>query len=120
MLVTGKKIDSMDMVSKPGLIMLVTKETMNMEKNMELELSNGQMALLILESFTTIISMAKASILGLTIENTKATGEQTKCTAKVLSIGQMEESMLENTPRIRRKAMENSFGPMADAIEVNG
>ena len=84
------------------------------------ELSSGPMALLILESFTTIISTAKASTLGLTIENTKATGEQTKCMAKVLSIGQMVESMLENTPKIRRKAMENSFGPMVDAIEVNG
>tara|TARA_B110001450_G_C17596766_1_gene471185 strand:- start:235 stop:471 length:237 start_codon:yes stop_codon:yes gene_type:complete len=78
------------------------------------------MALLISVSSTTIISTVKVSTLGLIIENMKATGEPTKCTEKALSTGPMEESMLESTLRIRKKATENSFGLMADATEASG
>ena len=64
--------------------------------------------------------MAKEYILGQTIENMRANGEEIKCTVKVLLLGPMEESMLVNMLMIRKKDMENLYGPMADAIEVNG
>ena len=41
---TGKKINSMDMELKHGQMLRSMKAITNMEKNMELELLNGQMA----------------------------------------------------------------------------
>lgn len=63
---------------------------MNMEKNMELELSNGLMAQLILANFITIIFTEKEFILGLIIENMKENGKQIKCMGKAHLHGQMD------------------------------
>jgi hypothetical protein len=66
------------------------KEIMNMEKNMELELSNGLMAQLILANFITIIFTEKEFILGLIIENMKENGKQIKCMGKAHLHGRMD------------------------------
>ena len=63
---------------------------MNMEKNMELELSNGLMAQLILANFITIIFTEKEFILGLIIENMKENGKQIKCMEKAHLHGRMD------------------------------
>ena len=110
----------MVMVSKHGLTMLGMKATMNMERNMVLELSSGLTVLLTSVNSITTIYMEKESIHGQTTESLKVTGEPTKCTARALSNGLTEESTSANTRMIRKKAMESSSGPMVDAIEASG
>ena len=117
---TGKKIDSTDMVLRPGQIMPDMKVTMNSGRSTELEPSSGQMDLLILENSTIITSTAKVCTPGLTIENTRANGEPTRCMAKALSLGLTEESMSVSTLKTKRKATANLSGQMVDATEENG
>jgi len=116
----GKMIDNMVMAWKLGQTPQNMKVIMNMVKNTVLELLNGLKIHYTLVSFTTIIFMGEASILGLIIENMKESGEQTKCMEKERLPGLMEESMLESMPKTRKRAMENSSGQMEDAIEENG
>jgi hypothetical protein len=47
----GLKISNMDMVLKPGLMVLDMKGIMNKVKNMEEEISTGQMEVNIMENF---------------------------------------------------------------------
>ena len=54
------------------------------------------------------------------IENMKVNGKQIKCTVKEHSHGLMEENILENIQKIKRKVLENSSGQMEGVIEVNG
>ena len=90
-------INNMEKVLKLGLMVHNMRVNMLEEKNMGEVNLNGLTGLNLKETLMIIILKEKDNILG-----------------------QMVESMLENTPKIRRKAMENSFGPMVDAIEVNG
>ena len=57
---------------------------------------------------------------GRIIENSKESGEQTKCRAKVHSRGPMEESMLASTLKTKRKDMANSSGQMVGVTEESG
>jgi hypothetical protein len=50
----------------------------------------------------------------------KENGELTKCMARVLSPGQTAVSILVSTPKIRRRAMVNSYGLMVDATGESG
>ena len=56
---TGKKINNMVTVSKPGQMKPNTKVTMNLERSMESELSNGLTSRLTLASFTIITYTVK-------------------------------------------------------------
>ena len=116
----GKTIDSMDMAWKLGQTLQNMKVIMNMEKNTVLVLSSGLRIHYTSVSFTTIIFMGEASILGLIIENMKESGELTKCMGKERLPGLMEESMWESMPKTRKRATESSSGLMEDAIEANG
>lgn len=101
-------------------MMLGMREIMNTEKSTELALLSGLMVLLISVNFTTIISMEKVFTLGPIIENTKVTGEQTKCTVKEPLIGLMVENMWVSTQKIRKRATVNLFGQMAGVTEASG
>jgi len=119
-LVTGKKIDSMDMESRLGLITRDMKATTSLARNTILEHSNGQMVRHTLENSITIIFTVKVFTLGRTIESMRATGELTKCMVKEHSHGPTDENMLENTPMTRKKGMVSLSGPMEGAIEASG
>ena len=67
-----------------------------------------------------IIFTEKVFILGQTPENTRVTGEPTKCTGKEPSLGLTEENMLVSMLMTRRRDMANLFGLMEDATGVNG
>ena len=113
-------IDNMDTESKLGQIMPGMKETMSSVKNKTSVHLSGQTAPLTLENSTKTIFMVKEFTRGQTKENTRATGKPIKCMAKEHSHGLMEESMLVSIATIKRKAMVNSSGPMAGAIEASG
>lgn len=118
--VTGKMIGSMVMESKHGLITLDTRVTTSMARSIILVHLSGKMAHRILENFITTIFTVKVFIRGQTKESTKETGKQTKCTAKELSLGQTVENMSASILMIKRRATENSFGPMADVTGASG
>jgi len=116
----GGRTNNMGMEWRRGLIKLSTREIMSTEKNMGLELSNGQTDQHTLGNFITIIFMVKVYIPGLTVENMRVSGELTRCTVKALLVGRMAENILDNMLKIKKEAMVNSFGLIKDAIEVNG
>ena len=60
---TGRKINRMGMVYKPGQIRLAIKVTMNKARSKAQENSRGLIALTIRESFKTIIFMEKVIFL---------------------------------------------------------
>jgi hypothetical protein len=64
--------------------------------------------------------MARVFTLGLIPENTQVNGARIKCMEMVPLTGLMGEGMLETTVKIRKKAMENLFGPMEEVTEENG
>jgi hypothetical protein len=119
-LATGKKINNMATELKLGQMKLNMRETTNLERNMGSELSNGQISLLILENFTIIIFMVKVCILGSITVSMKESGEQTKCMEKELLVGLMEENTSDNMPKIKKEVMENLYGQIDAATEVNG
>lgn len=71
---------------------LDSKAIMNMEKSTESEHLSGPMGPRTSENSTTITFMVREFTPGPIIENTKATGEQTKCMERELSIGQTAEN----------------------------
>lgn len=73
--VTGRMIDNMVMVSKLGQIALNMRVTTSTERSKVSELSTGEMAPLSLANSTIITYMVKVFILGLTKEGMKANGE---------------------------------------------
>jgi hypothetical protein len=116
----GKKTNSTVMESKHGLMLQSTKVIMNSERSTVLVLSNGPTALHILENSIAIISMEREFTHGPMQENMKENGELTKCMARVRSHGQTAVSILVSMPKIRRRAMVNSYGLMVDATGESG
>ncbi len=70
-------------------------------------------------SFKTIF-MEKEVMNGPTANATKAIGSETRCTAKVRSLGWMENSMLETMKMIRNTAMGSLPGRMEEFIRETG
>ena len=99
---------------------LGTKAIMNMERSTESERLSGPTGPPTSENSTTITFTVRVSTPGPIIENTKATGEQTKCMVKELSTGQTAENTLANTLKTKRKDMESSSGQMAGATAESG
>ena len=93
---------------------------MSLERNMASVLSSGVTVPIMLVNFIIIIFMEKDFTHGLTGENTKVNGKLTKCTEKEHSPGLMEENILDNTLKTRRKVTESSSGQTDVATEVNG
>ena len=117
---TGKKIDNMDMESRPGLITPFMKAFTSMVRSTVSELLSGLKAPLTSVNFITTVFTERVCTHGPTTENTRVNGEPTKCTVTEHLLGLMVENMLVSTPMTRRRGMENSFGQMVDAIEENG
>jgi hypothetical protein len=86
---TGRRTDNMATVLKHGLMEPSMRVIMNMERNTELEHSNGQMDLLTSENFIITTSMEKEYTHGVITENMKENGEPTRCMEKAVSLGQM-------------------------------
>jgi len=116
----GEKIANTDMESRVGQTMRSMKAITNMERNMELVLSNGVMALHTSENFIITIFTERVFTLGQTTESMKENGAPTKCTEKALSLGPTGVNMSVNTSKIKNVATVNSSGLMEDATEVNG
>lgn len=116
----GEKIDNTGMVLKVGQIMLNTKETTNMEKNMESEHSNGVMGRHILENFIIIIFTERECIPGQIAEYMRENGDPIKCTVRELLRGLMEENTLVNTSKIRNGVMASLSGLMVGVTVESG
>ena len=74
MLVTGKRINSMDMVFKLGQMVLNMKVITSLERNMVLVPINGLIDQLISENFIIIIYMVRVFKHGAETESMKANG----------------------------------------------
>jgi hypothetical protein len=70
-------------------MVLYMKETISMERNMDTEISDGQMVPPTKDSSQITMYMEKASKIGLTNVNTKGNGRITKCMVKAFFHGQM-------------------------------
>jgi len=116
----GEKIANTDMESRVGQTMPDMKAITNMERNMELVLSNGAMAHLTSGNFIITIFTARVFTLGQTTESMKENGAPTKCTEKELSLGPMGVNMSENTLKTKNVVTVNSSGLMEDVTEANG
>ena len=118
--VTGKKIDQMALVLRRGQVEQSSKATISKERRSELASSPGSTDLSIVESSTTTISTERGLTNGPMAANTRASGEQTKCTAKEHSSGKMEESMSASTVTTRKRVTESSAGQTAGATGASG
>jgi hypothetical protein len=118
--VNGVKTNSMDSVSKLGLMALSMKEITNMARSMELEHSNGQMAQCTLGSSTTITFTARECIPGQMDVNTRVNGATTRCMVRVLSRGLTGASMSVSISMTRSRATVNLSGLMVAATRVIG
>lgn len=117
---TGKRINSMAMVSKPGQMLPNMKATTNSARSMESVLLSGPTDQPTSVNSIITISTEKEFTLGPTTASMKENGEPTKCTVKVLLHGLTEESILVSMPKTRKRATESSYGLMVAAIEANG
>ena len=120
MLGIGKRINSMVMVLRLGLMQQNTKEITNLARNTVLEHSSGLMDLHTLENSIIIIYTEKEFTHGLIIESMKVNGGPTKCMERELLHGLITEDILVNTQMIRKEDTENSYGRMEDVTGANG
>ena len=74
MLVSGKKINNINTVFKPGQMLQHTKETTKMVKKKAWELSNGQMGPYLSENLKIIRFMVKECISGLMVVRIQVNG----------------------------------------------
>ena len=118
--VTGKRINSTAMESKPGQMLLNMKVTTSLAKSMESVPSSGLTDQPILGNSIITIFMEKVFTLGPTTVSMKENGEPTKCTEKELSHGLMEENTSVSMLKIRKKATESLYGQTVAATEANG
>ena len=92
----GKKISSMGMGKKYGLMVHSLKAIILMVKNKGKERLLGQMEVHIKEIFMKIIFMEEVYIAGLMAECIMGLGNVIKCMDMVYLLGQMVENMKEN------------------------
>lgn len=119
-LAIGKKINNMDTVLRPGLMLPNMRVITSSERNTESAHSSGLMDLPTSESSTIIIFTGKEFTLGLTIASMRENGEPTRCMARAPLPGLTIEDTLVNTQMIRRGDTVSSYGLMVDAIGANG
>ena len=117
---TGSRISSMVMVRRPGLIMLVTRVIIAMERSTEEAISCGltDQRTPVNSSKTTFTVMA--STRGLMAANMTANGRITKWKVKGSLLGKTAENMRVNTSMIKRREMECLRGLMAVNTMDNG
>ena len=110
MRVIGKKINNMEKVLNPGLMVQTTKETTLKVKSMVLECSHGQIKAPMKDNSLKIILKAKVSTSGQTGERTKVIGKTTKWTGTEYSPGQTAEGTKGRTWMIKRTGKAPSRG----------
>ena len=101
----GLMISSMVLERNTGLMVLNTKETINMVKRMVTVNSYGQINLHIVVTLLTIIFMGRGDTGGLMVVNIAEIGNAIKCTAKEFLRGQMVVNMMDNTLMTRNRVM---------------
>ena len=116
----GLMINSTAKEKNIGLMELNTKETINTAKKTDLEISYGQINLLIAEILSIIIFTETEGTGGQMAENTVVIGSAIKCMAKAYSLGQTAESMKANTTMTKNKVTEFSHGRMAGNTTATG
>lgn len=94
--VNGNMINSMETAKSIGLIMLATRVGTNLERNMAMVVSYGQMVRLTPVITTRTILMEMVSTAGQTAGNTMEHGKTTRCTVVEYSPGQMVDVTKDN------------------------
>lgn len=118
--VNGRKISSMDMANRYGLMKLFTKGNIKMEKNMGKVLFFGKMTVAMMASLFRIIFMDLENMCGKMEESIKEIGKTIKWKGKEFLLGLMAENMKESTRMIKRKVLEFLPSEMGEPIKENG
>jgi hypothetical protein len=120
MKVCGRKISSMVMARRHGLMVLSTREIMWRARRTAQANSCGQTGPPMRDSSKIITSMEGECIFGLIREGIRECGSIIKCMEKEYSLGLMAESMKETTLMIRNKEKVSSHGLMVVNTMVIG
>ena len=119
-LADGSKIFSKVKVKRRGQMELSLKVNTWRARNMATVPSAGLTVAYIKASLTLIVLKDMATMLGLTVESTKASGKTTSCTVTGSSRGPMAGLMRASTPRTRSTARVSSSGPMVEPMKGAG
>lgn len=113
-------INNMDMEYKSGKTEQITRETIDLEKNMERGSLPGRMDLNFKATFYKMAYKAKEFTNGRMEEHTQANGKITKCMALAYLDGQTAEYIKEIILKMRNKVMEYSNGLMVEGTKEHG
>jgi len=116
----GLKISNTERELRSGPMVLAMKDHIKMERSTDLASSCGPTDQPMKVILLTITLMEKVYTPGLMVEDTKANGVITRCTAKVYLFGLTAVSTKETTMMIRKKVMVYLSGLMVAATTVNG
>jgi hypothetical protein len=90
---SGKRINIMEKAKKTGLMALIMKVTISMERKMEMDFLDGLMVQPTMDNSQTTINKEKVCIFGVMMDvSTKVNGRCAKCMAKVYFNGLMVAS----------------------------
>ncbi len=107
-------------VTKLGLMALLTKEIIKMEKNTGKDFLNGKMDPLMKENFLKIILMVMVNMSGQTKEYLQANGKIIKWKVLVYSNGQTVDFTKENIKTIKKVETEYILGLMEENMMETG
>jgi hypothetical protein len=108
--VIGKRISSMVMVRRLGLMVLAMKEITREVKNTVKGSSSGQMAQPTMVIFSIITFMVMVPTTGPMVESSRETGETIRCMALEFSSGQTADDTKGSTSTIKNKDTESLSG----------
>ena len=117
---TGKKINSMDMVVKFGLMVPLLKGIMWMGKSKARALLLGPIAALTQEISSKTIFTGRAFINGRMVVFIRVRGKTIKCMATEYSLGLMEDAMKVNIAMIRSMGRAHFNGLMVESMLEGG
>ena len=89
-------------------------------KSMVKVITNGKTAPLIMDSGLKMISREKATIIGMMVDITQATGKIIICTVMGNMSGQMVDSMKASMTKIKNTALEYISGQMVEYMKEIG
>ena len=120
MSVSGTRINSMEKVSRSGLMELSMKGSIWTVKSMEMVVSLSRMAAPTLANSKTTRYQVSANTYGQMENSMRVLGNRTRCTAKEYSSGEMVNDMKANLSTTREKELVPLNGKTVEYMMVNG
>lgn len=117
---SGSKINNTAKAERSGQMVLSMKVNIKLAKKMVMENFYGLTTQATKVISRIIISMVKEHTNGLTVDNTPVIGKSTRCMAQVFSLGLMEDAMKETITTIRNKVKASLHGLMVESTMASG